>query len=433
MDAEPLVDLEAERHLVGVLVLWPEKLIDVQELIVEDDFWLGPHAEVFSAVCSLECAGTPVRPDSIMAYLGAPMGSAKGDVIGRVLEEAMVSVSSAAHALYHARRVADLATLRRVQLLGREVEAEASEVRPTGKDEASDFLESVESRLFAISESRPSTGEVEGVDRILQALVETLEADTPPGFPSGIEELDYLQGGLRPAEMTILAARPSVGKTAFALQVAANVLSAGKAVLLLSLEMSNEQLMGRMVAGQAGVRAKSIRDHRLTHEDREKLKGAVQDMKRWRLSIANDTGTTPARLRTMARRTMARGGLDLVIVDYLQLMTEPTARSRVEEVTKVSKSLKALGKELGIPVLAVSQLNRGPEDAEPQLHHLRDSGAIEQDADAVIFLWRDDPGVACKLAKNRNGAVGGVPIVFDRELQRVRGTPKSMVMWGSDE
>jgi replicative DNA helicase len=243
------------------------------------------------------------------------------------------------------------------------------------------------------------------------------------GWATGLDDVDHHLSGLRPGELVIVAARPSLGKTAFAAQVALNCAKDGASVLFLSLEMSTSSLAQRMIANLGSIPFTAIRSGRLLPEELGRFHEAAQELGALKIGLIEDNGTTVSRLRGMARRRAANVGLDLIVVDYLQLMSHPSAKDRLQEVSAISRSLKSLARELRVPVLAVSQLSRAGSEGRPKLHHLRETGSLEQDADVVVMLWDDGKGgpLRCSVEKNRHGSTGDMNLFFNKPSLKIAG------------
>jgi replicative DNA helicase len=342
-------------------------------------------------------------------------------------------VPTAANLEFHARIVKDKAILRRLIESATSIITEAYDGRST----ASDLLDGAESKIFQISQQRGD----EGFTRIKEMLwpamerIETLQKSGKAitGVPSGFAELDKLTSGFQPSELVIVAARPSMGKTAFCLNIATNAALEQQGVAIFSLEMSKESLVQRMLTAEARVDSQRVRQGSLRDTDFTQLARAAGQLQACKIWIDDTPSLTLLEMRSKARRLKAENDIKMVVVDYLQLMRSPEhAENRVQEISDISRSLKGLARELHIPVVALSQLSRASEqrggERKPILSDLRDSGAIEQDADLVMFIHRPEyydredeskKGMAeVMLSKNRNGPTGDVHLRFNREYTR---------------
>ena len=428
----PPHDLAAERALLGAMLLTSAAIADAVEVTQAEDFYRPAHAHIFDAISGLYGAGEPVDTVTVAAELERnrllePVGGAGA------LVEMQASTPVANNAAHYAGLVAKNATLRRLIGAAEEV-AELAYSRPADVEAAIDRAETV---VFGVAEGReastmePLLGLLDqGVDH-LEKLYEHGQSLT--GIPTGFTDLDNLLLGLQPSSLVVLGARPSVGKTSLALGIAAAAaLGAQRPVLFFSLEMSHLELTQRLLCAEARVNTQRVRSGQLTNDDWTRVNTAVGRLADAPLWIDDNPNTTVLEIRAKARRKHAdQGNLGLVVVDYLQLMGgRVSAESRQVEVSEMSRGLKILARELDCPVLALSQLSRAPEtrtDKRPMLADLRESGAIEQDADVVMFLYRDevynqdspDRGVAeLHVAKNRTGPTDVVRLSFLRNYTR---------------
>ena len=429
-------NLEAEQAVLGAILIEETAFDQVAALIQSQDFYLLAHQHLYATFEELAREAKAIDPVLVQQRLDAR--GLLGGAVPRDLAFALGrSVGSAANAGHYAEVVSELARLRRMMLTAQSVVERGYEAGARVRD----FLEESQQQVF---EAAQGTG-VETVKPLKEALgvaidrVESLhkrqlQGLSPiTGIPSGLPELDRKTLGLQPGTLVILAARPSVGKTSLALNIASHAaLKHQKKVAFFSLEMPSEQLALRMLAAEAKLDSERLAEGRLGRNDWEKL--ALHGDKLVRAPLWFDDGfvLTPVELRSKCRKLKREQGLDLVVVDYLQLMHAPSERSsqsREQEIATISRSLKALAKELGVPVLALSQLNRAVEKRRgerPILADLRESGAIEQDADIVIFLHRpesehedgstnfesDVQEVELILAKHRQGPTGILGLVF---------------------
>jgi len=430
-DRVPPQNLEAEQSVLGAVLLDREAATVCTEILHPDDFYREPHRRIYEAVVTLTTRNEAVDVITVGEELRrAGHLEAAGGL--SYLSDLTGSVPATANAAHYARIVAEKALLR--DLL--KAAGDIAEAVYTGSEDADALLDQAESRIFKITEARRSGRSFVSLKDVLMQAFANLEhlyehKGEVVGVPTGLVELDKLLTGLHPSELIILAARPSQGKTTLALNMATAAAHRGAGVGFFSLEMSADQLAMRLLCSEAGVPSERMRSGFLTDQDWPNISRALGALSEVRLYI-DDTPNIPIMdLRARARRMKAECGIDMLIVDYLQLMnTRGRTESRQQEIAEISRSLKALARELEVPVLALSQLSRAVESREnrrPQLSDLRESGAIEQDADVVMFIYQDpklaeDPSRRFEMelivAKQRNGPTGPVPIVFRRDLGR---------------
>jgi replicative DNA helicase len=423
---------EAEQAVLGAMLLDQDAALRASELLDDSMFYREAHRRLFRAMAALTEHRTVIDHITLRDEL---MRRGELDAAGGLeyLGELVDSVPTAANLEFHARIVKDKAILRRLIEGATAIVTEAYD----GKATAGELLDSAESRIFQISQQRGD----EGFTRIKEMLwptmerIETLQKSGKAitGVPSGFTDLDALTSGFQPSELVIVAARPSMGKTAFCLNVASNASLEGQGVAIFSLEMSKESLVHRMLTAMARVDSQRVRQGSLRDFDFTQLARAAGILQSCPIWIDDTPALTLLEMRSKARRLKAENDIRLVVVDYLQLMRSPDySENRVQEISDISRSLKALARELEIPVIALSQLSRASEqrggERKPILSDLRDSGAIEQDADLVLFIHRPEyydredeskRGVAeVMLSKNRNGPTGDVQLRFSREYTR---------------
>ncbi len=423
---------EAEQAVLGAMLLDQDAALRAAELVEDGMFYREGHRRLFRAMLALTERRTVIDPITLRDEL---LRRGELDVAGGLeyLAELVDSVPTAANIEFHARIVKEKAILRRLIEASTTIITEAYD----GHSTANDLLDTAESRIFQISQSRGS----EGFTRIKEMLwptmerIETLQKSGKAitGVPSGFLDLDALTSGFQQSELIVIAARPSMGKTAFVLNVAANAAAEGQGVAVFSLEMSKESLVQRMLTATARVDSHRVRQGSLRDSDFTQLARAAGILQTYQLWIDDTPSITLLEMRSKARRLKIDNDVKMVVVDYLQLMRSPErAENRVQEISDISRSLKALARELEVPVVALSQLSRASEqrggERKPILSDLRDSGAIEQDADLVLFIHRPEyydredeskRGVAeIMLAKNRNGPTGDVQLRFIREYTR---------------
>ena len=432
----PPHSIEAEQSVLGSMLIDPESWDKVAELVTDTDFYNRSHQIIFRAIIRLLNNSNPV--DLITVSEELEKHDELEDAGGfAYLGELAKNTPSSANVVSYAQIISERAITR--ELIG--VAHEIAEVgyNPEGRDSA-DILDLAESKVFEIAERR--TGENEGprdvesvlgktIDR-LEVLVKTNKEVT--GVTTGFTDLDKKTSGLQPSDLIIVAARPSMGKTTFAMNLVENaMMSEEKPVLVFSLEMPSEQIMMRMLASLSRVDQTKIRTAQLDDEDWARISNTMAMLKdKDSLFVDVSSGLTPMDVRSRARKlARERGGISLIMVDYLQLMRVPSlSDNRTLEIAEISRSLKALAKELEVPVVALSQLNRSLEqraDKRPVNSDLRESGSIEQDADLIMFIYRDevyhenseDKGVAeIIIGKQRNGPIGTSRLTFQGQFSR---------------
>ncbi|HEY6317331.1 MAG TPA: replicative DNA helicase [Acidimicrobiia bacterium] len=430
----PPHNLEAEESLLGAMLLSRDAItVAVEVGVTASDFYKPAHTHVFDAVLSLYGQGEPIDPVTVAEELRrADLLDALG---GRqTLLRLQAATPASANAAHYAKIVNELALLRR--LIG-----VAGDIAEMGYDDSQDVQETVdraESLVFEVAERRVSDSMIKMADALQNTLdeLEALYASTGDitGVPTGYTDLDRLLLGLQPANLVVVAARPGAGKTSFALGAAANVaMVSRRPVLFFSMEMGTLELTKRLLAGEARVDARRLQTGNIPEQDWTKLSHAVGRLAEAPLFIDDNPHCTVMEMRAKSRRTKARhGDLGLVVVDYLQLMTPmgKRAENRQVEVAEISRGLKILARELNCPVMACSQLNRQLEyrqDKRPMLADLRESGSLEQDADVVAFIYRDDiynpdseqRGTAeIIVSKHRNGPTGTTRLAFVDRLTK---------------
>ncbi|MCL6521851.1 MAG: replicative DNA helicase [Firmicutes bacterium] len=425
LDRVPPQAIEAEEQVLGALLLDRDALVRVAVTLAPQDFYKEAHRLIYEAMLALFDRGQPVDVITLADELG------RNDQLERAggvayLASLASSVATAANVDYHARIVQEKSMLR--QLLAAVGEISAS-VFNSG-EEVDTLLDQAENRIFQVSQRRQSRS----YEPLRDVLVKTFEEierlythrGEVIGIPSGFPDLDRLTSGWHPSELIIVAARPSQGKTALSLNMAAVAAVRHKVpVAIFSLEMSKEQLAQRLLCAEAQVPSVRLRTGTLSDEDWPKLSRALGRLSEAPIYIDDTPNISVLELRAKARRLKAERNIGMVVVDYLQLMrSHGRAESRQQEISEISRSLKSLARELSVPVVALSQLSRAVEqrqDRRPQLSDLRESGAIEQDADVVTFIYQNPEMessnvVELILAKQRNGPVGSAQLVFLREI-----------------
>ena len=413
--------LEAEQSVLGSILIDPNCFADLTEIIHADDFYLDEHGEIFYAMQDLFAKSREIDLVTLIDTL-VSRGVYNEEESKKYIKVIAETVPSAANVLDYAKIVREKSLLR--SLIGA-----ADEIRETAfsaQGDVKDIIDSAEAKVFSIAQGSESKGFVhirEAISRTYERLdLLARDKDAASGTPTGFSALDRTLVGLGEGDLVLIGARPGMGKTSFAMNVATNIAkSTQKNVCVFSLEMSAEQLASRMLSSEALVDSYAIRSGNLSTDQYKKLADAAAELSESNILIDDTTGITVTRMKAKLRRVK---NLGLVVVDYLQLMQgERNSDNRVLEVGDISRGLKILAKELKIPVICCAQLSRGPEsrtDKRPMLSDLRDSGAIEQDADIVMFLYRDEyykePGAGeqsvaeCIVAKNRHGSTGTVKL-----------------------
>ncbi len=431
------VSMEAERAILAAILLDNSLYDQAAEHLTGDDFSLDAHRRIYSRMRELQESGRPVDMITLMEELDRRK---EVESIGGVayLSSLIDGVPERPSIEHYVRIVRNKALLRGLINVAQNAIAEAIE----HTDEAEEVLGRAEQAIFQLSENRIGQGFL-NIPDIVKSSFGSLEelyarGQEITGLATHYTLLDKLTSGFQPSDLVILAARPSMGKTAFAMNIAENAaILDGKVVGVFSLEMSREALLMRMLASCAQVDSKNLRQGFLTKDDMRKLTHAMEQLMQAKLFIDDTPGISVSEMRAKARRLRQQEGLDLIIVDYLQLMSAVPIggkrfENRTQEVSAISRGLKALAKELRVPVVALSQLSRAPEsrggDHRPQLSDLRESGSIEQDADVVAFIFReevykkDDPdldGIAeLIIAKQRNGPIDTIKMAFIKRFTR---------------
>ena len=442
----PPQNIEAEQAVLGAMLIDKEAIAKATEVLSADDFYREAHRVIFSAMLELYNKNEAVDMVTVTEIL--KRDNKLEDIGGIAYITSLANVVlTAANVKYHADIVAEKSVLRQLVRVSTEIAAMGYEAN----EDVGTLLDTAESRILEISNRKKKT-DFTAINDVLMDSVQSIESLLQnkgglTGLPAGFADLDKLTSGLHPSDFIILAARPSMGKTALALNIVQNVaLRAHKviggeprSVAFFSLEMSKEQLVNRMLCAEAGIDSQRLRVGEMHDEDWTHLWDACDTMSRAKIYIDDTAGITAMDMRSRARRLKAEHGLDLIVVDYLQLMRGSGKRNysgdRQQEVSEISRSLKALARELDVPVLALSQLSRSVESRQvkrPMLSDLRESGSLEQDADIVAFLYREDyynPETENKhteliIAKHRNGPVDTVNLFFQKQFTKFVGFTK---------
>ncbi|MCA9349018.1 replicative DNA helicase [Candidatus Saccharibacteria bacterium] len=432
----PPHNLDAESSLLGSLFVDADAIVRIADIVVKEDFYDQRHGLIYEAVNKLYSGH---RPIDVLTVSNQLKEDGFLDVVGgsSYLAELTNMVPTAAHAEEYAEIVASKSTRRKLIKV-------SEELVTLGYDEAkevSEVIDAAETELFKVSQQHIQQ-DVESLENILAASFERLDElhrdkGKLRGVSTGFKDLDNVLAGLQKSDLIVIAARPAMGKTAFSLQLAHNVaVKAGQPVLMFNLEMSKEQLVDRLLSVESGVDAWNIRTGNLSDQDFERIGRAMGTLGEAPIFIDDTPGLTISELRTKAKREQHQRQLGLIIVDYLQLMSgggRGNDFNRVQEISEISRGLKLVARELNVPVIALSQLSRSVESRtppHPQLSDLRESGSIEQDADVVAFLYRDEyynpentqkPGILdVMIRKHRNGPTDTVELFFDKAKQRYR-------------
>lgn len=438
-DKLPPQNLQAEASLIGALLLDREAIIKVADLVAADDFYVEKNGQIFAAILGLYEKRQPIDVVTLSNHL-EDKKQLEGIGGSTYLTELVNGVPSAAHVDQYAKIVAQKATLRRLI-------AAAGGINKLAYDESADLdsvLDASEQTLFSVSQKHLK----QNFTPIKEVLVESFDRldslhkdkNTLRGIPTGFKNLDTLLAGLQNSDLIILAARPSIGKTSLALNIAQHVATKeGIPVGIFSLEMSKEQLIDRLLAAEAGIDSWKLRTGNLEDSDFEKLNKAMGVLAEAPMYIDDSAMANVMEMRTKARRLQAEHELGLVVIDYLQLMSgrQNYGENRVQEISEISRGLKGLARELNVPVIALSQLSRSVEMRSPkipQLSDLRESGSIEQDADVVMFIYREDyyendserKNLADILVrKHRNGPTGDIELFFNKEQMQFRSLDRT--------
>jgi replicative DNA helicase len=442
LERTPPQALEAERAVLGGVLLEPEAATKAIEIVTPEAFYHPAHGRIFRAMVALFTRREPI---DVMTLAEELRKAGDLESIGglTLLTDLVDSVPTAANIEHYAKNVLDKYLLRQLISASSEIAGEAFQA----SENADMILDEAEQKIFKISESRISQG-FSHIKEILKERFEEIQKvhetrKSVTGLPTGFIDLDKYTAGMHPSDLIIIAGRPSMGKTSFALNIAQHVgLHEQKPVAMFSLEMSKELLVQRLLCSEAQVDAQKVRRGFTSAKDIERLTNAAGLLSEAPIFIDDTPAISTLDMRARARRLKSEYDISVVIVDYLQLArTSDRSENRQQEISSISRSMKALAKELSIPVLALSQLSRAVEsrggDRRPMLSDLRESGAIEQDADLVLFLYRpefyypDDPEKEGKaeliIGKQRNGPTGSVELTFEKQYTRFRSMAPTQV------
>ena len=429
--------VEAEQSVIGSMIMDREAIVVASEIISGDDFYNKQYGILFETMVELNEAGSPVDLVTLQNRLK------EKDVPPEVsslefVRDLITAVPTSANIKYYATIVAEKSTLRKLIRLNEEI----ANTCYAGKESLEFILEDTEKRIFPLVQKR-NTGEFVPIRQVVMNAMEKIESAAKnrgaiTGIPTGFIDLDYRTAGMQPSDLVLIAARPSMGKTAFVLNIAQHVaFRQNKTVAIFSLEMSKEQLVNRMFSLESHVDAQHLRTGQLDDQEWEKLIESAGVIGSSNLIIDDTPGISISELRSKCRKYKMEHNLSMIIIDYLQLMTgSGRSDSRQQEISDISRSLKAVARELSVPVLALSQLSRAVEqrpDHRPMMSDLRESGAIEQDADVVMFIYRDDyynhdselKGISeIIIAKQRNGPIGTVQLAWLPEYTKFANLQK---------
>lgn len=427
----PPYNAEAEQAVLGSMMLDKEAVYIALEILQAEDFYKDANQIMFTTMVNLEAQGEPIDMITLTEELHRQNNMEKIGGVGYIAEVANL-VPTAANVRHYAEIVVEKAILRKMIRVSTNIVNRCYEEC----EDTHDLLDQAEKMILEIAEDRSFSGLIP-LKQVLGATLEKIEAlagnkNNLTGVPSFFIDLDNMTSGWQPSDLIILAARPAMGKTSFGLNIAQNAALKGKVpVAIFSLEMSKEQLVQRLMSSEAMIDQHKLRTGHLLDEEWIRLTRAAQPLSTAEIYIDDTPAISVLELRAKARRLKAEKGLGLIVVDYLQLMQVGRRQeNRQQEISEISRSLKALARELNVPVIALSQLSRAVEqtqDKRPALSHLRESGALEQDADLVMFIFRDDyynlesekPGIAeIIIAKHRNGPTGSVELGFIKEFTK---------------
>ena len=417
--------VEAEQSVIGSMIMDREAIVVASEIVTGDDFYSKQYGVLFDTMVELNNEGKPVDVVTLQDRLKEKEVPPEVSSL-EFIAELVQNVPTSANIKYYANIVAEKATLRKLIKLNEEI----ANTCYMGKESLEYILEDTEKRVFDLVQHR-NTGEFVPIREVVMNAMDKIEKASRnngvvTGIPTGFIDLDYRTAGMQPSDLVLIAARPSMGKTAFVLNIAQHVaFKQNQTVAIFSLEMSKEQLVNRLFALESQVDSQNIRTGQLNDTEWEKLIETAGIIGKSNLIIDDTPGISIAELRSKCRKYKLDNNLSMIIIDYLQLMSgSGKSDSRQQEISDISRSLKAIARELSVPVLALSQLSRAVEqrpDHRPMLSDLRESGAIEQDADVVMFIYRDDyynhdtekKDIAeIIIAKQRNGPIGTVELAW---------------------
>lgn len=420
--------VEAEEAVLGSILINPEVLLDVNSILNSEDFFIIRHRWIWDAILRLHRRREAIDYLTVVRELEAHQQIEETG--GPAYITYLISnIPTSIHAETYARTVLRSATRRRLL----EAAGEIAELAYREEDEMEEVIDGAESALLSATE-RHLARELTPIDKVMSSYYDRIEylylnQDKTHGVPTGFTDLDKVLGGMQESDLLIIAGRPGMGKSSWLISAALNAARYGSRVALFSLEMSNEQVVQRIIAAETGLNSQQLRLGHLTPEEWERFVQAADRLSHLNIYLDDTPALSVMQLRTKCRRQWAQTGLDLALVDYLQLMNAgQRVENRVQEISIITMGLKQLARELNIPLLAAAQLSRAVEqrqDKRPLLSDLRESGSIEQDADVVMFVYRDEvynedtekPNIAeILVAKHRNGPTGTVELFFKKEL-----------------
>lgn len=431
----PPHSLEAEKSVLGSVMVEKNAILKIADLLNPEDFYYDTHATIYTGMMELFAKRSPIDILTVKSWL---KDNGKIEEVGgqTYLEELCNEVLTASHVYQYALIVKQKSTLRKLITSGGVITA----LGYKEEEDVDELVDQAEQELFKVSQTFlrnrfvPIKDILSGTYEKISDLHDPEASQKYKGISTGFGSLDYLITGLQPSDLIILAARPSMGKTAFALNVGLNIALRGKSVGVISLEMSKEQLVERLFVSMLAVDSWKMKNGQLTQDDFMRMGNVMDQLNNCKIFIDDSPGAAVAELRAKARRLQMEHGLDLLIVDYLQLMSMGkgtlSVTNRVQEISEISRSLKQLARELHIPIMALSQLSRAVEARPvkiPQLSDLRESGAIEQDADVVMMMYREDyyeedtdrQGITdIYVRKHRHGMVGRAELMFRKEQMK---------------
>ena len=421
----------AEQSVIGSMILDPETVITVAEILEAEDFYDKRYGLIFSAITGLEKEGKPIDIITIenrIKEMNQPLGAIEMNVLG----ELVMAVSTSVNVAHHAEIVYKNSLLRKLIKVAEKISLNCY----AGESNLEDILQLTEKEIFDLLQKR-QVSDATDIKQVIISVIESIEAasksgGTVTGIPTGFHDLDYKMAGLQNSDLILIAARPSMGKTAFALNIAEYVtVKKNVTTAIFSLEMSKEQLAKRILAMNSRVDSQKLRTGDLSDREWGDIVDSARIIGETNLVIDDTPGISITELRSKCRKLKLEKNLGLVMIDYIQLMTgSKQTESRQQEISEISRSLKALAREINAPIIALSQLSRRVEqrdDKRPMLSDLRESGAIEQDADVVMFIYRDEyynkdtetPGVTeIIIGKQRNGPIGTVRLGWKSELTK---------------
>ncbi|PIG92364.1 replicative DNA helicase [Gloeocapsopsis sp. IPPAS B-1203] len=433
----PPQNVDAEEAILGGILLDPEAISRVSDRLIKDAFYINAHREIYEAALKLHNQGKPTDLLSVSAWL------ADRDLLARIGGRS--KLTQLVDRTVSAVNIDVLAMLVMDKYLRRKLIESGNEIVQLGYQtdvELATVLDSAEQKVFSITQERPQQGLVSISDTLIDTFQELESRDqgqTLPGILCDFYDLDALTGGFQRSDLVILAGRPAMGKTALALNIAKNIAARyEQSVAVFSLEMSKEQLVQRLLASEAGIESHRMRAGRISQNEWEQLSRAFGNLSELPIYIDDTANMTVMEMRSQARRLQAEKGteLALILIDYLQLMEGSSSDNRVQELSRITRSLKGLARELKVPIIALSQLSRQVEartNKRPLLSDLRESGSLEQDSDLVLMIYRDDyynndtpdRGIAEIIAaKHRNGPTGTVKLLFDPQYTKFKNLAK---------